>query len=199
MHGKTHEQEVRTAMKLMDAIMERRSVRKFTDYRVTDREIEEMIDAARWAPSWANTQVWEFLVVRDGELIEKITGTYSKGNPATKCSLTASALVVICAQTGVSGAKGDGDATKHPNWFMFDTGLAVQNLCLKAHELGLGTVIVGFMDHDACKVMLGVPDGYEVVAVVPVGKPAVEGKKGPPRRALEECAHLNTFGTPFRP
>ena len=184
-------------MELMQAIMERRSVRKFTDYHVTDDELKELFDAARWAPSWANTQVWEFVVVRDRDVIEKVAATYSEFNPAVKCSRSASVLVVFCAKTGVSGSKGDGEATKFSNWFMFDCGMAVQNFCLKAHEMGLGTVVVGLMDHDACGKVLGLPKGYEVVVSVPVGRPAVEGRKGPPRKNLAECTHLDRFGDSF--
>lgn len=184
-------------MELMQAIMERRSVRKFTDYHVTDDELKELLDTARWAPSWANTQVWEFVVVRDRDVIEKVTATYSEYNPARKCSMSTSALVVFCAKTGVSGSKGDGEATKFSNWFMFDCGMAVQNFCLKAHEMGLGTVVVGLMDHEACRKILGLPEGYEVVVSVPVGRSAVEGKKGPPRKSLAECTHLDRFGDSF--
>jgi nitroreductase len=184
-------------MELMDAIFHRRSVRKFTDYAVTDDEIRQLLEAARWAPSWANTQVWEFIVVRDKALMEQIVGTYVDKNPATKCSLAASALILACAKTGVSGCYGGKDVTKFSNWFMFDLGIAVQNFCLKAHELGLGSVVVGFMDHDACKKIVGLPDGYEVVAVLPIGKPAVEGKQGPPRKELSAFVHLNTYGKAF--
>jgi len=184
-------------MELSDAILHRRSVRKFTDYAVTDEEIKGLLEAARLAQSWANTQVWEFVVVRDRGLIEKVTGTYVDKNPGTKCSLAASVLIVACAKTGVSGCYGGKDVTKFPNWFMFDLGIAVQNLCLKAHELGLGTVVIGLMDHDACKKIINLPDGYEVVAVLPVGKPAMEPKQGPPRKELNAFVHLNTFGKAF--
>jgi nitroreductase len=184
-------------MELMDAILNRRSVRKFSDYVVTDEEIRKLLEAARWAPSWANTQVWEFIVVRDKALIEQIVGTYVDKNPATKCSLAASALIVACARTGVSGCYGGQDVTKFSGWFMFDLGIAVQNLCLKAHELGLGSVVVGFLNHDACKKILCLPEGYEVVAVLPIGKPAVEGRPGPPRKELKDFVHLNAFGKAF--
>ena len=184
-------------MELMDAVLNRRSVRKFTDYAVTDDEIRQLMEAARWAPSWANTQVWEFIVIRDKAIMEQIAGTYVDKNPATKCSLAASALIVACAKTGVSGCYGGRDVTKFPNWFMFDLGIAVQNLCLKAHELGLGSVVAGFLDHDACKKIVGLPDGYEVVAVLPLGKPAAEGRPGPPRREQSSFVHLNSFGKEF--
>jgi nitroreductase len=186
------------AMELTDAILHRRSVRKFTDYIVTDEEIKKLLEAARLAQSWANTQVWEFVLVRDKGIIEKVVGTYADKNPGTKCSLSASVLIVACAKTGVSGCYGGKEVTKFPDWFMFDLGIAVQNLCLTAHELGLGTVVVGLMNHDACKKVIGLPDGYEVVAVLPVGKPLAELKQGPPRKELKDFVHLDTFGKAFK-
>lgn len=184
-------------MDLSEAIRTRRSVRKFTDYVVTDEEINIVIEAARWAPSWANTQVWEFVVVRDRKLIEQVANTYADKNPAIKCSLTASVLIVACAKTGVSGCYGGKDVTKFSNWFMFDLGMAVQNLWLKAHEIGLGAVVVGLMDHASCADILRVPDGHEVVCVIPLGRPAQTGKAGPPRKELKEFVHLNTFVNPL--
>ena len=144
-------------MELQEAILKRRSVRKFTEDVVTDEELRQIFEAVRWAPSWANTQTWEFIVIRDKALIEKVTGTYAKNNPATKCSLTASALIVACAKTGISGCYDGKEVTAIKNWYMFDLGIAVQTLCLKAHELGLGTVVVGLMDHEACEKILTVP------------------------------------------
>jgi nitroreductase len=181
-------------MELQEAILKRRSVRKFTEDIVTDEELRQIFEAVRWAPSWANTQVWEFIVVRDKALIKKVTGTYVEKNPATKCSLAASALIVACAKTGVSGCYDGKDATAIKNWYMFDLGLAVQTLSLKAHELGLGTVVVGLMDHGACKKILAVPEGHEVVAVIPVGKPVLPLREGPPRKTLSEIVSFNTFG-----
>ncbi len=181
-------------MELQQAISKRRSIRRFTEDIVTDGELRQIFEAVRLSPSWANTQAWEFVVVRDKDLIAKVTGTYSPKNPATKCSLSASALIVACAKTGLSGCYDGKQSTKFDNWFMFDLGLATQTLCLTAHEMGLGTVVVGLMDQDACKKVIGLPDGYEVAAVIPIGRPAVEPKEGPARKAVSEFVHLDGFG-----
>ncbi len=184
-------------MELQEAIVTRRSIRRFTEEVVTDEELRQIFEAVRWSPSWGNTQVWEFVVVREKELIQKVTATYrmDKGtNPATKCSLAASALVVVCAKTGVSGCYGGSESTKFTNWFMFGLGIATQTLCLKAHEMGLGTVVVGLLDHDACKEVVALSEGYEVVAIIPIGRPAVEPKAGPPRKAVTDMVHLDRFG-----
>jgi nitroreductase len=180
-------------MELQEAILKRRSVRKFTEDVVTDEELRQIFETVRWSPSWANTQVWEFIVVRDKVLIEKVTGTYVEKNPATKCSLAASALIVACAKAGISGCYGGEELTVIHNWYMFDLGIAVQTLCLKAHELGLGTVVVGLMDHEACEKILTVPEGHKVVAVIPIGRPAVPPREGPPRKSISEIVYLNTL------
>lgn len=184
-------------MELNEAILYRRSVRKFTDYYVTDGEIRDVVEAAHNAPSWANTQVWEFIVVRERELIEAVTNTFSPTNPARPCSSTASAIIVACARTNVSGCKEGKERTKFHEWFMFDMGMAVQNLCLKVHEIGLGTVVVGSMDHDACAKLLNVPAGCEVVVALPLGKPEAPSGKGPTRKDLRACVYLDAFGEQY--
>lgn len=179
-------------MELDKAIAERRSVRKYTDYVVTDDDLRQMLEAARLSQSWANTQVWEFVIVRDKERIRNITGTFAEKNPATKGALNASVLIVACAKKGVSGCYNGKEMTRHKEWFMFDLGIAVENLCLKAHDIGLGTVVVGLMDHDACAKLIGLPEEYEVVAVLPVGKPeALRGSPG--RKELSAMTHLERF------
>ncbi len=181
-------------MELKEAILKRRSVRKFTDYQVSNEEVSELLEAARWAPSWANTQVWEFVVVRDRQIIENIAATLVQNNPAVKCTQSASVVIVGCAKRGVSGAHDGKNLTIFSEWFMFDLALAVQNLCLCAHDMGLGTVIVSLLDHEALKRVLSVPEGYEAITVIPVGKPAVSDKQGPPRRALADFTHRDVFG-----
>ncbi|MBN1365813.1 MAG: nitroreductase family protein [Syntrophaceae bacterium] len=180
-------------MELQEAILKRRSVRKFTEENVTDEELRQIFEAVRWSPSWANTQTWEFIIVRDRALIEKITATYSEKNPAVKCSLAASTLIVACAKTGISGCYGGKELTSIKNWEIFDLGIAVQTLCLKAHELGLGTVIVGLMNHEACEKIIGIPEGRKVIAVIPIGRSATPLKEGPARKPVSEFVYLNSF------
>ncbi len=187
-------------MELMDAIRGRRSVRRFTEQPVTNEEIAQLIDAARAAPSWANLQAWEFIVVRDRAKIQAVAGTYGEKNPATRCSLAAPALIVACARRGLSGFGYPDQAREAAGlgeWFMFDLGMAVQNLCLRAHDLGLGTVVVGMLDHAACNRLLALPADVTSVVVVPVGRPAVAAKEGPPRKPVSDITHLDSFCTKF--
>ena len=76
---------------------------------------------------------------------------------------------------------------------MFDTALAVQNMVLAAHAQGLGTVIIGAFDAPMVEKALGIPDGYRVVALFPVGVPEQEGKT-PPRKELSEITRTDKWG-----
>ena len=184
-------------MELIEVIKKRRSVRQFTDYYVNDDEIKDILYAAHLAPSWANTQVWNFIVVRDREIIKEVTDTYSETNPARKCSYDASVLILCSAKINVSGYKNNEPRTEFLEWFLFDLGLAIQNLSLKVCELGLGSVIVGSMDHKKCGKILGIPDDYKVVASIPIGKPEDPDKIGPKKKELKDIVFLNKYGETF--
>ena len=185
-------------MELFDAINSRRSIRRYTAAPVDDKTVNKVLEAGRWAPSWANTQCWRFVVVRDPDTKAQISQSLMKiqledrlvDNPATKTISDIPVLVVVCAETGISGCKPgatpDGNyVTDKGDWFMFDTALAVQNMVLAAHGLGLGTVIIGAFDAKMVEEILGVPEGYRVVVLFPLGVPAREGK-APPRKELTE-------------
>jgi nitroreductase len=181
-------------MELHDAIMTRRSVRKFTDHYVTDDEINAILESAQWAPSWSNTQCWEFIVIRDKELIKQVTETYSETNPARKGSESASVLIAFCGKSDLPGFRDGVKRTKFDSWYMFDLGIAVQNMMLTAHNIGLGSVVVGSMDHEKCSKLLNVTPPYELLGILPIGKPVELKKEGPKRREISEFTHREKFG-----
>jgi nitroreductase len=148
--------------------------------------LEKILDAARWAPSWANTQCVRYTVVEDPALKAAIIETYSSTNPARVGSQEAPVLLVITAKTRISGfKKGQPVTDKDDAWFMFDAGLAVQNLTLAAHALGLGAVQVGYFDAKRVGDLLSLPEDEAAVEVIPLGYPAVE-PSAPSRKPLSE-------------
>ena len=187
-------------MELFEAINNRRSIRHYTTDPVDDDKVNKVLEAGRWAPSWANTQCWRFVVVRDPQIKARIgqsmmrikRGDELLDNPGTKAINDVPVLIVVCAETNKSGCK-PGDATSQDfvtdkgDWFMFDAALAVQNMVLAAHGLGLGTVIMGAFDAPMVEEILEIPEGYRVIILLPLGFPAREGK-APPRKPLDEIA-----------
>jgi nitroreductase len=177
---------------LMTIIKERRSIRRYQDRQIPEAHIQQLLDSIRWSPSWANTQCWEVVLVKDGATKERLKGCLHPTNPAQKAMVEAPVVFALCGRLKSSGFYNGVVTTKFGDWFMFDLGIAVQSLCLTAHELGLGTVIVGLLDHDKTRPVLGVPEGYEVVALVPAGYPAKDSP-APRRREISEFTHHDRF------
>ncbi len=179
-------------MELMEVIRGRRSIRKYRSDPVPEDVLQKIIEAVRWSPSWANTQCWEIIVVRDPKNKSELASTLPKGNPALSSLTEAPLVLVICGKKGVSGFYKGQAATVKGDWLMFDTGIAMQNLCLMAHSLGLGTVIVGLFDHKKAEEILRVPADREVVAMTPLGYPAVSGS-APKRKEVSEFVFYEKY------
>ena len=189
-------------MEIMEAIKTRRSIRRYKPDPVDDKTIETVLEAARLAPSWANTQCWRFIVVRDNNvkadlvnaLIKVEIGDALVDNPSIRAIGSAPVVIVACAKLGKSGYEFGKPATdKGDSWYMYDVALAMQNLSLAAHSLGLGTVTTGAMDAKKIARILDVPEGFCVVAMTPLGYYEIEPKPIP-RKELSEIVFYDKFG-----
>jgi nitroreductase len=175
-----------------DLISSRRSIRRFQEKAIEPEKMDQIFEAARWAPSWGNLQCCELVVVEEFEDKKKLASLLSPKNPATKCVENAPAVIAVCGMPGKSGYYNNKQITRYQHWFLYDLGLVSQNICLKAIELGLGTVIVGSFDHMQAEEFLGVPDGYELVALIPLGYPD-HAPPVPKRKAVAEFVHFGKF------
>lgn len=163
-------------MDVMQAIKERRSIRKYKPDPVSDEAVDTVLEAARWAPSWSNTQCWRFIVVRDAETKRQLAGAltdlaHGVENPSAEAIRSAPVVIVACAVLGKSGYYKGALSTDKGDWFMFDVALAMQNLTLAAHATGLGTVHVGLFDAKEMAKILDVPKDIAVVEITPLGYP----------------------------
>jgi nitroreductase len=156
-------------MDIYEAILGRRSVRRFKDKPLEDGQLEKLLEAARWAPSAGNMQPWRFLVVTDDGVKRQLAAD------AYGQMFVAEARVVI----GVLAVPGE-SARRYGDrgrllYSIQDTAAAVQNILLVAHGMGLGTCWVGAFDDDAVAKTLECGPGEVPVALVPVGYPAEKG------------------------
>ena len=180
-------------MDVLEAIETRRSIRKYKDVPVDDKTLDLVLGAARWAPSWSNSQCWRFIVVRDvgarAELADAIGA-----NRAQEAIREAPVVIVVCAELGKSGYRRNGElATDKGDWYMFDVALAMQNLVLAAHSLGLGTVHIGFFNAKKVADILEVPPGFCVVEMTPLGYPD-ENPPIRPRNELSGIVYYSKYG-----
>ncbi|OPY71523.1 MAG: FMN reductase (NAD(P)H) [Syntrophorhabdus sp. PtaU1.Bin058] len=188
-------------MDLLKVIHERRSIRKYRQDAVPEEIIIEILEAARRSPSWANTQVWRFIVVKDREIKNRISSeVLSGGNPARQAIIDAPVLICVAAKRGLSGFHKDQPATDKGDWFMFDAGIAMEHIVLAAWNFGLGTVHVGSFNAKKAEEILKIPDGFSITEMTPLGyfdETPGEAPRFTPRKPLKEIAYLNTFGTEY--
>ncbi|WP_244857927.1 nitroreductase family protein [Agromyces archimandritae] len=147
---------------LIDPLIERWSPRAFDPEAVVpEAQLKTMLEAARWAPSAANTQPWRFIVARRGEAaFDAIHETMRDFNRVW--ADRASVLIANVART-----VGD-DGTPMP-WGLYDLGQAVAHLTIQAQHDGLHTHQMGGFDADAIAAAFGLGEGMRVVSVTAVG------------------------------
>lgn len=150
-------------MELQQALEARRSVRAFTDRALSRSEIDELLRAATLAPSACNMQSWHFYVLTDPAERAKLKGV------CADWVAKAPVVFVVCTDGQEIVEKFGSRAAKFP---MQDTALAMENLLLKATDMGLGGCIIGAYRQEAVTDALNIPEKYTVVALLPVGEPA---------------------------
>ena len=173
-------------MTAKECIKGRRSIRAFTQEPISHELIADIVETASYAPSWKHTQIVRYIAV-EGELKDKIaqcTSAYARNGEIIAAAPMVIAVTII---KGRSGFERDGSFSTHrgEGWQMFDAGIASEAFCLAAYEKGLGTVIMGIFDDDKVAELLDIPEGRDVVALIPVGYPA-ETPVAPRRKSVEE-------------
>ena len=166
----------------MDAILNRRSIRKYKDIKVSDEIVEDLLRAAMAAPSAMNQQPWEFVVLRDKEVMKKITEVH----PYSKMLLQADAAIVVCGNQEKEIAKG---------FWVEDCSAAAENILIAAQDKGLGAVWLGVYPAeerpDQISEVLGLPKSVIPLCIIPVGYPDEE--KEPADRFNKEKIHYDRW------
>ena len=163
-------------MKFEEVLEKRRSIRKYKDTPVPRAKILKMLEAARIAPSASNRQPWHFVVVENKETIKKLA----------KQDWAAGAPVMIV---------GSADQAASPNWCSNDLGIALEHIVLAATNLGLGTCWMGQTGREELiKGLLGIPDNFKVVVVIPVGVPD-ETPAPKERKSLDAIVSWEKYGS----
>jgi len=171
-------------MDVKEAIKTRHSVRKFLDKEVPQGLIDELIDAARLAPSGYNAQPWRFCVVKDKETKEKL---FKEGALKQKFVKEAPVLIVCCGDPDAyrkNRVEKDFDDSEEVSVFR-DVSIASGFLVLRATELGLGACYIAWRHKEKIKEVLGIPKNFYVPFIIIAGYPA-EKPSASPRKKLSE-------------
>ena len=190
-------------MDVYDAILSRRSIRRFQQKSIPIELLKKFINAARLAPSAANLQPLEFFIVTDKELCDKFFETlgwaaYIKPKWAPNKEERPVAYIAMLAKDNTN------------KWYLRDVSLASENIVLAAEEERIGSCIMLKIDRQKLREILKVPDELIVDSIIALGykaeKPVVEDFKGSieywrdenkvlhvPKRKLEDITHINKY------
>ena len=179
-------------MNAIECIKTRRSVRRYTEEVVSREVIEEIVDIARMAPTWKNTQTLRYMVIQDKDIIAKIKDQCLLDFEHNIKTMSQCNTVVLINQiNGRCGYERDGSfsTSKGSGWEMFDAGIAAQTFCLAAHEKGIGSCIMGVFDDSKVADIVQLPEGQTVTSIITIGIP----KFAPDPTPRKEVADLLTF------
>lgn len=164
-------------MKFIELAEKRCSIRKYKPDPVPEALLNEVLEAGRLAPTAKNLQPFHFIVVRDPDQLDALAQSY----PAPFFR-EAPAVIVICTEATEAWVRERYDGK---NYVDVDAAIAADHMTLAAADLGLGTCWIGAFDPAVVTDVLGLPQGIEPIAMLPIGYPAEAGREKQ-RRPLDE-------------
>lgn len=173
-------------MEFFEVVKNRRSIRSFKKQPLPQEAINQLIDAARMAPSAGNAQSWAFVLATKPETKQALaTAAYGQ-----RWLEEAAAVFVVCAD--VKRAEDSYNERGRSLYCIQDTSAAIENILLAATALGLGACWMGaFYEEEIAKV-INAPEGIRPVALIPVGYPN-ESPRARSRRPAGEVVYLESF------
>ena len=171
-------------MDFFEVVRNRRSYRVFKPDMPAKEIIEKILDAGRLAPTWANKQGVEYIVVQEPEMVKKIWRAIGQ-----KAKFQEAPMFIIGIITeSSSGKNGNGE-----NYYGVDIGICFEHLILAATAEGLATCWVGWFNDVKIKKLLEIPDKYKVMAITPLGYATKSKGDVAERQPLVELVHWEKF------
>jgi len=169
-------------MEIIEGIVTRRSIRKYTSKKVSDDQIQIMLKAGMYAPSASNQQPWHFVVITDRMILNKIAEVH----PYAKMLTEAQLAILVC---------GDEERELSKGYWVVDCSAATQNILLAAHDIGLGAVWLGVHPREERKneirKLFDLPQNIQPMSIISIGYPNEEKKI--PERFKPERIHYNAW------
>lgn len=169
-------------MEVFEAILSRRSIRKYTSQPVSDEIIKKLLRAGMQAPSARNYQPWHFIITTDREILNKIPTVH----PYAEMMYQATLAILVC---------GDLNAEKKVDYIVEDCSAATQNILLAAHGLGLGAVWLGVYPRkkrsEGMINLFNLPDNIVPISLIACGNPAEN--ISPEDRYDQNKVHINSW------
>ena len=173
-------------------VLQRESVRKYTDKEIAKEDIVKCIEAARMTPSAHNSQPWTFIVADDKELVSALADITVSGlvrfNKFAKTAKVIVAVVIEKTHFALVGSNKTDD-----DYNMIDIGAATEHFCLQAAEMGIGTCILGYFQEDKAKAILNIPKDKKLGLMIAMGYSQFDSPREKKRKDLDEILRYNSY------
>lgn len=176
-------------MKFSELVLKRQSDRNYQNKPVARELVMTCIEAARLAPSACNSQPWKFVIVDEPCLLKEMAAA-AAGMGMNKFARQAPVIVAVVLEK-MNFTAGIGSVIKDKEYSLLDVGIAVENFCLQAAELGLGTCILGWFDEKKIKKLIGV-NKRRIPLLITLGYPDAPTRKKA-RKSLEVISSWNKY------
>lgn len=188
-------------MDVIEAVRGRRALRSLDSRRIEDEHVNSLVEAAKLSASCFNNQPWRMVVCSEEESLASVKAALPRGNAwATRAGL----IIAVAAK-----AEDDCQLSDHRDYYLFDCGLAVSQMLLRATELGFVAHPIAGYDPVKVRSALGIPEGHVIVTLVICGyhspddsllsdkQREAEGAR-PKRKPAGENFFKNAWGEPWK-
>ncbi|MDP8298586.1 MAG: nitroreductase family protein [Candidatus Tantalella remota] len=161
----------------------RRSTRVYDPRPIDRKDLDTCVEAALLSPSACNSQPWKFIIIDDASLKESISSRVITGRYSMNTFASGAAAFIAVVAEPVKLPSWVGGKLRGTDFQKIDLGIACENLCLEAEDLGIGTCMLGWFNERRLKKMLKVPRSRKIELLISLGYPT---PREVPNRRLKE-------------
>ena len=177
-------------MTYKELLLKRQSDRKYEERRVENDKLEACLEAVRLSPSACNSQPWTFVVVDQADILQQMRK--ATADMALNRFIHQVPVIVAVVLEKANFTSSIGSVIKDKEYTLLDLGIAANNFCMQATELGLGTCMIGWFDEKKVKQILNVPSSKRIPLLIAVGYSAASNRKKI-RKPMDKIRRYNSY------
>lgn len=173
-----------------DLLLKRQSDRKYSSKKVEEEKILSCLEAGRLSPSACNSQPWSFVVIDQEPVLQQAQKRITTMGMNRFVKQVPVLIAIVLEKPNFTASIGS--VIKDKEYPLLDIGIATNNICMQATELGLGSCILGWFDEKGLKQLLDVPESKRIPLVIALGYPTTVTRKKI-RKPMKEIIYFNSY------
>lgn len=171
-------------------MLKRQSDRKYSSKKVEEEKILSCLEAGRLSPSACNSQPWSFVVIDQEPVLQQAQKRIATMGMNRFVKQVPVLIAIVLEKPNFTASIGS--VIKDKEYPLLDIGIASNNICMQATELGLGSCILGWFDEKGLKQLLDVPESKRIPLIIALGYPTTVTRKKI-RKPMKEIIYFNSY------